>query len=203
LEHLRPNFQPELCQKSKKINERNSTGEFLDRLERDVLNRKEKLVKYEQTKDVEYSFTPSINEKSTSMRPRSAYEMSRGDLLRKETHHRMNRLKKEQELAEELTFQPEISRRAATNAKSVIRSVTENSTQFMQWFHEKQRRLDEKRRQIADEKKEKELKECTFHPETRDCPSYIKRIAKSMEIVRAARNAGGAFQTTPSKPDWR
>lgn len=200
---MRPNFQPELCEKSKKINERNATGEFLDRLERDVLSRKEKLAKFEQTKDVEYSFTPSINEKSSNMRPRSSYEMSRGDLLRKETHHRMNRLKKEQEIAEELTFQPEITRRATTNGKSVIKSVTESSSQFMQWFNEKQRRMDEKRRQLAEEKRLEESKECTFHPETRDCPSYIKRIAKSMEIVRAARNASGAFQTTPPKPDWR
>lgn len=46
--------------------------------------------------DSQYSFHPSINSKSARLRPRSSYEMSRGDLLRKETNNRMNRLKFEQ-----------------------------------------------------------------------------------------------------------
>lgn len=170
-----------------------------------MLNRKEKLTKYEHISDVKFSFTPKINEKSIKLRPRSAYEMSQGDLLKKETNNRINRLKYELEQTNELTFQPEISRRATLNkSKSVIKSVTENTNKFMQWQQKKQSIMEEKRKQAQEEREQREMMECTFTPVTRDCPAYVKRIAKSMEIVRAARNSNGFMNSKNSiKPDWK
>ena len=47
------------------------------------------------------------------------------------------------------------------------------------------------RKQLLNEREtslraEKELELCTFSPQTIDCPSYVKRIAKSMAAVKAA-----------------
>ena len=32
-----------------------------------------------------------------------------------------------------------------------------------------------------------ELQECTFHPQTHEAPAYVTRIAKSMQLAKAAR----------------
>ena len=69
-------------------------------------------------------------------------------------------------------------------------------------YREKQAGLDEKRRQQQLEQEEKELDGCTFTPQTRDCPAYVKRIAKSMQIVKAARQADPNLNIA-AKPDWR
>ena len=55
-------------------------------------------------------------------------------------------------------------------------------------------------------RREQELsRECTFMPTTRECPSYVRRIAKSMAIVREAREkeirASGVAEK--DKPQWK
>ena len=45
-------------------------------------------------------------------------------------------------------------------------------------------------RQIELKKRhEEEMDGCTFSPKTVECPAYVKRIAKSMAVVRAARTS--------------
>lgn len=88
--------------------------DFLERVDRMMQKKQAEL----QAKAVEAAgagsgkFQPKLNKKSTDMRPRSYYEMSRGDLLRKETNRRMLKLQTEQEELANLTFTPQISRRA-------------------------------------------------------------------------------------------
>ena len=45
------------------------------------------------------------------------------------------------------------------------------------------------------------LKECTVKPEIHEALAYVKRIAKSMALTRAARTPAEA--AAASKPDWR
>jgi hypothetical protein len=79
----KPKFRPSLCRKSLEMSEQHFKGEFLDRVERDVLRRSDYEQKLSATGNTEYcSFQPSILEKSEKLRGRSVYEMSRGDLLR-------------------------------------------------------------------------------------------------------------------------
>lgn len=47
---MKPNFRPELCPKSLELSKDIAQGGFLDRVERDVLNRKEQQYKKEQGK---------------------------------------------------------------------------------------------------------------------------------------------------------
>lgn len=179
-----------------------SQGDFLDRVERDVLSRKDKLAKFEQGKELDISFAPKINSKSTKLRPRSSYELSSGDLLRKETNYRMSRLRLEQEQSVELTFQPEISKKAAVEGKSVIKAATVSTGQFVEWYKETRKKFDDKRVKAIEDRKQKELEACTFAPTTKSCPSYVKRIAKSMAIIKAAKNLDISRQSN-NKPDWK
>lgn len=188
-----PKFQPALCRKSLEMSEQHFKGEFLDRVERDVLRRcdsESRLVASGRI-DNGCTFQPSILEKSERLRGRSSYEMSRGDLLRRETNQRMMKLRLEREELAELTFQPEISF-LAKNTESALR-LKENPSFFLEYHKSTQTRrvqMKEKERRLREEK---ELQSCTFNPVTIDCPSYVKRIARSMAAVKAAaaQNKGG------------
>lgn len=221
MNNLTPSFHPEINQKSIAIISKNSRGTFYDRLQKDVISRKDRdsQDKYSKVSN-NLSFTPQINRKSQRLQGRSCYEMSRGDLLRKETNSRMRRLQMEQEQLNELTFQPELSKKAQYQSKSILKTVLEGepimnpknrsssdgsiiTSQFIDWVKDQQRRKDEKCNLIQSQKIEKELSECTFQPKpAAKCPNYVTRIAKSMAIVKAARN-NNREEVLKVKPDWR
>ncbi len=59
--------------------------------------------------DPECTFNPSINPRSKQLKGRSVVEMSRGDMLRRESAQRLMRLRAEQAQLDGLTFQPTIN----------------------------------------------------------------------------------------------
>lgn len=87
-------FTPKLCRKSLKM--QHFKGTFMDRLDREISKRADREQKISVSTAPGCTFQPSINSKSEKLKPRSWKEMSRGDLLRKETSHRMIRLRTEQ-----------------------------------------------------------------------------------------------------------
>jgi len=198
---LKPKFTPKLCRKSMDMSAQFSQGEFLDRLGRDISRRTDAEAKHSVSVDNNCTFTPGINAKSKNLPARSVYEMSKGDLQRKENKHRMVRLKTEQEALAGLTFQPEISQRARSAGRSRLQLSTDSSL-FLEKYRIDQEKLDEKRRSEQNERKQHELDGCTFQPRTKECPSYVKRIAKSMALARAIKPP-----TLPPyaamKPDWK
>ena len=111
---LTPGYQPRLCRKSIELAVQHQKGVFLERLERDVHRRaKEEERKAPVEVDPECTFYPETNKGTTTkIRARSSFELSRGDLLRKETNARMMKLKTEQEQMVELTFKPVITKKA-------------------------------------------------------------------------------------------
>ena len=186
---VKPKFQPALCKKSLDMSEQHFKGQFLDRLERDVLRRidhENKMLTTGNHNNV-CTFHPVILEKSEKLRGRSAYEMSRGDLLRRQTNNRMMKLRIEREELNELTFSPEISN-LAKNTESALR-LKEDPTFFLDFYRSNQAKKINLNKKNILLKAEKELEECTFIPNTIDCPAYVKRIAKSMAAVKAAAAA--------------
>jgi hypothetical protein len=58
--------------------------------------------------------------------------------------------------------------------------------------------------ELQKKKEEEESKDCTFSPKTIDCPEYVKRIAKSMAIVKSARNTSDfTSDINMVKPEWK
>ena len=101
------------------------------------------------------------------------------------------------------TFQPEISNYSKKQGKSVL-SLSTNNTEFLNWLNESKRKKEEERLNIIREREEKEAEECTFKPKTSECPAYVKRIALSMSIVKAARsNTSSLLDPEANKPQWR
>jgi len=200
-----PTFKPEFCRKSLEISNNIIKGEFLERVERDVLKRVENEMTKVHTVVAMHPFTPAINKSSEKLRPRSAHEMSRGDQMRRETNQRMMRLRCEQKELSELTFQPEISKKATKMGKTIVAAkLSEDPSKIIEWAKNEELKKEESRMQQLKEKEVKELETCTFAPQTKDCPAYIKRIAKSMAVVKAARSSDqtSVYQSA-SKPTWK
>ena len=205
-----PKFQPKLNKKSLEVSQRLHQGDFIDRVERDVLRREDDGQRRKAEIESIPPFKPRINPVSEQLRPRSAYEMSRGDLLRKQANERLSRIKCESEMLEGATFKPEISKKAKEMGQSALKILeseegNKDAYKFLQWKKEKLAKLDELK-QLSDlQKEDKELEGCTFAPVTRDCPAYVRRIAKSMAIVKAARasDSNSVASTSATRPDWR
>ncbi|CAE7670056.1 unnamed protein product, partial [Symbiodinium microadriaticum] len=153
-----------------------------------------------QSVDAECSFHPEVSRRAQNMRPRSVYEMSRGDLHKKETNSRILRLRTEQEELKNLTFQPQLSAAKSRKARSSLQ-LQSNPGGFLERHMIEMRQQDLDRNKIQQTRAESEMKDCTFTPLTKECPAYVKRIARSLAVVRAARSQEGPV--APAKPQWK
>eukprot|EP01036_Dinobryon_divergens_P023461 gene23463-31808_t len=195
-----PKFQPKFCKKSIEMTEEKfANARFLDRVDKDVQRRLSTEQNLSVNLEKECTFQPKINEKSEKLRPRTAFELSRGDFFRKETNRRMLKMQNDELEQSALTFQPKLSA-YAENAKSALQ-LNNDPSYFLDWFKEKVTEKENLRQLELQRRAEEEVSNCTFSPKTIDCPEYVKRIAKSMSIVKSARST--AQPEEPEKPDWR
>lgn len=199
-----PSFQPKFCKKSMDIAQ---PADFQQRLERDLQKRfanEEGQSKAAIAMTMEETFAPKINTKSEKLRSRSAYEMSRGDQYRKEASMRLTKLQQEQEELDEITFKPQIFthnyQKSASGQNHSKPSLATDPATYLNRHRDMQMEKENMRIQELKKREEEETKECSFTPQTIDCPEYVKRIAKSMAIVRAAK---GAQVIGSNKPEWR
>jgi hypothetical protein len=58
---------------------------------------------------------------------------------------------------------------------------------------------ENERQKILEQREKEELQACTFEPKTKDCPAYVKRIARSLSVVRKSQ----AADEQPSRPQWK
>jgi len=189
--------------KSQELSDKNYKGEFLERLERDVVKRIDRPTR-EVTHDSSFTFQPHITEKAERRKPRSAEDMSRGDAIKRQSAIRMMILKTEQEELTDLTFQPEITKKAKKLNKSYLK-LSQEPGKSLTLHHERVLKREKIYHDHQEEKAVKEVSQCTFRPAVKSCPAYVKRIAKSMEIVREVRKAEmeKAQPQKPEKPEWK
>lgn len=191
-------FQPRLCQRSLDMTEEQNRGTFMDRLERDRLRREhDEQRKAIMSQAVPHSFKPELTKKSAKMRARTAHEMSKGDLMKRETNQRLLRLRMEQAQLSEMTFKPRISPAGQANTGKLRLSAS--TEQYLATIKAMQKRKHDKAVKAQQEREMNELEGCTFAPETIECPTYIQRISQSMKIAKAMRST----DEPPARPDWR
>jgi hypothetical protein len=200
-----PNFKPQLLKQPRGFGETSLKVDFVTRMQIEVQKRASAEQENElRHNDKECTFQPKLaNTKTTNTRPRSSFEMSQGDFLRKETNRSMLKLQSEQSELSNMTFQPQISSYSRKAGKSVLQS-TADGPNFMEWMKASNLKKEQRRIEIMRERAEQEETDCTFKPQTTECPAYVKRIAKSMSIVKAARNSTGSLlDSEANKPQWR
>jgi hypothetical protein len=198
---ITPNFKPKLNRKSIEISNNAQVPGFLARLERDVERRKAAEQVQEIGVDPDATFKPTINKRAAKQRSRSSFEMSRGDLMKKETNRRMLKLQMEQEEMSKMTFKPQISHRAREYGRSALK-VNEDPSEFLKWTKGKQEEKERQRQEELRRRDEEIARECTFTPKTSQCPAYITRIAESMKNFKSARSSI-SVTSEKMKPDWR
>lgn len=203
LRHNEPSFHPDLNPKSLKIVKHSRKGEFLERVQQDVLRREQSTTKLvAKSIDPNHTFQPELSSRGYRMRSRSIYELSRGDLHKKEINQRILKLKTEQEELKNLTFQPTINDVSTMKHIRSTLQLQDNPGGFLERHQLEKQQNEIQRHKILEERMEKELQECTFTPEIIECPQYIKRIARSLAVVKAAKSIDGG-QGNEQKPQWR
>ena len=208
IDHLRRQSQqthkPVLCSTTINLTQDRKQEDFLKRLKQYQVRKDHQKIKLkaQHHSDPECTFEPTLNSKSNDLAEggRSVVELSRGDHLRKETTQKMLRLRHEQSQMKELTFHPKVnhSNKVARNASSRLKIVEDPDNYLSRLQQNAKHRKDTLRRK-AQELEMKTLEECTFRPQTSECPGYIKRIARSMALTKVDKQEG----VDAGKPEWR
>ncbi len=198
-----PKFKPTICKKSSELLENHERGEFLERYEKDQLKREEVKTPSDVSK---CTFKPKLTMKTAGMRARSVDEMSSGDLHKRQSNQQMMKIRSEQEALADLTFRPNISK-SAQNTRGVLSDFIRNDDpgKLRQYYNDKIKERDAMKKKADEDKLLKELKDCTFTPAIIDCPEYIKKIAKSIQVVKGATNysPNSSQSYEIGKPLWK
>lgn len=191
-------YKPRLNKKSVKIIKSN----FFDRLERESRKRSMKKTVRDQIKadpGDECTFKPQINIMSQNLKGRSFTEMSEGDVAIKTSRLELARMYARQKELSGVTFKPE--RKTKNNywdtmAQSTLKVATEPHN-YTERVSQMQARKDSHLRRKQLEREEEELSSCTFRPETKEAPDFVKRIATSMKTMKNSRSSD------LGKPGWK
>ncbi|ETW06161.1 hypothetical protein H310_03743 [Aphanomyces invadans] len=196
-------FKPAINKKSNDIMQQGRKGDFIERVAKYALRKEHDKLKNRSIKlqDPQCTFKPKINDVSASRAARSVTELSRGDLLRRETSQRLMKLRMEQHEMSQLTFKPAVNPSTIPHVESKLKVLSSPET-YVQRLQEHTLKLYEKQRKALQEQEVQEFSECTFKPHTIDVPTYISRIAKSMELTKALK-AKHAHGQRRAKPEWK
>ncbi|EQC31232.1 hypothetical protein SDRG_11155 [Saprolegnia diclina VS20] len=192
-------FKPEINKKSIEIMQQGRKGDFIERVAKYALRKEHDKLKKKSIKlqDPQCTFRPQINEASMRRAGRSVTELSRGDLLKRETSQRLMKLKMEQGEMAQLTFRPQVNDHRGEGKLKVLSSPET----YVQRLQEQTLKLYEKQRKALQQQEIQEFRECTFKPRTKEVPGYISRIAKSMEIAKAMQNKNAKPRV--ARPEWK
>ena len=141
------------------------------------------------------TFAPRITESAHTRRGRTATEMSDGDRQRKEQALERRRIAAVLHAEGEHTFKPTIN--AVPGVQSRLKVASEPES-YLARVQQHMRLKDKVTECVRAAEEAKLMRECTFHPETHECPAYVTRIAKSMALAKAGREP-----EAPERPGWR
>ncbi|KAF1774489.1 hypothetical protein GQ600_10281 [Phytophthora cactorum] len=202
-QQLTPGYKPTINKKSLAMMENGRKGDFLERISSYALRKEHDNVKKKTVRstDPNCTFKPAINQASTKRKPRSITELSRGDLLRRETTQRLMKLKMEQEEMAALTFRPQLNR-VSERHEGRLKILSSPDT-YLQRIQQQSQAHTIKQRRAIQEKEIGEFAECTFKPRTIEAPAYVQRIARSVSLTKALRAQQQAAARAKEKPEWK
>eukprot|EP00644_Phytophthora_capsici_P014264 jgi/Phyca11/13343/fgenesh1_pg.PHYCAscaffold_3_\ len=202
-QQLTPGYKPTINKKSLAMMENGRKGDFLERISSYALRKEHDNIKKKTVRsaDPNCTFKPAINQASTKRKPRSITELSRGDLLRRETTQRLMKLKMEQEEMAALTFRPQLNRKSERHEGRL--KILSNPDTYLQRIQQQSQAHTIKQRRALQEKEMGEFAECTFKPRTIEAPAYVQRIARSVSLTKALRAQQQAAARAKEKPEWK
>jgi len=203
---ITPQFTTQMDANSRIIHDASNRGTFLERVDRDEQRREMDRVRQEAKRgelSAECTFQPNILEKSSEMAPRTPYDLAIGDSEAQQMAKRRVRLDVESEELRKFNFKPKTNKNFQSMGGRKVGQAKvgagASTTEYIQMLKKEEVEKKRARDMLAEEKQEKEMKECTFNPQRTPCPQYIKRIAHSMSISRKHRQAFAE----PELPSWK
>jgi superoxide dismutase len=153
------------------------------------------------------AFKPWLTKKSQATRARTWTEMSTGDQRRRAERRRMMKLRATKQLLKKATFEPTMATkdsRLAPATQGQLKILTEPES-YVDRVRSRAHVLNSKTRRAQQQADLSQFKECTFHPQTKKVPTYIKRISQTMKMAKELRRQQGLEDSTstPPKPEWR
>jgi hypothetical protein len=184
-----PDHKPKLCDKSAVL----AKGTFEQRNQDLLKKRQEQGLLVEKA-----SFAPTITPQGRASRHRSVEELCYGDAERKQK--KLEGLKKLYEAEEARNYQQSLVPFPPSEASSRLRLLDESDS-----YLERIKQAREHRAIRAENERLKreaeELAECTYAPAIREAPEFVRRVARSMAIIRAQRTLEETEKE--KKLDWR
>ncbi|KAK9915820.1 hypothetical protein WJX75_004541 [Coccomyxa subellipsoidea] len=121
------------------------------------------------------SFRPKITRRAQLKKARSVEELHEGGRLQRE--RTLEQLRLERTAAEEaqMTFAPSINPCYSVSSRPLLDLADPDP--YLAHAESQRRRLEASRQQAAEERKEKELADCTFSPRTIPLPAFMQRLS--------------------------
>ena len=197
--------RPKLCEGSKAMTADRKGEDFLKRMKQYQIRKDHQFIrlKAQYEKDPEVKEGPELTEKSRQLAEggRTVVELSNGDARKRESNLRLLKVKLEKEESMKYREVPEINESSRPTASKLgLHNDPDNYLDRLQREQKKKKSLIRIRQQ---ELEMKELSDCTFAPQTSECPGYIKRIARSMALTKTMQAPGGSVLGEAEKPEWR
>ena len=148
------------------------------------------------------SFSSTISRQA----PKTPAELSKADLLKRETNRRILKMKIDKERYAECTFKPSLNPVSKTLNKKITSKLqlSEDPDNYVIRCQLNEAKKMEHTRKAQQEKMIREMDGCTFRPQISECPSFVKRIAKSMALTKMQKNNEAENTTNKHiKPEWR
>jgi hypothetical protein len=123
--------------------------------------------------------------------------MCHGDLQRLETKRKILIMAEEERELESATFRPIINH---TPVESFLR-IRNDADSYVDRITERSKELEDRVNKLKMESERRELEECTFHPQVKDAPAFVKRIARSVQLTREPNAA--APPTQEAQVGWK
>lgn len=159
-----------------------------------LLEKRHKQVSLQQY-DSECTFAPTISRKAQEKRKRTMEELSYGDAEKRE-----QRLASLKDALDQRALSAKIPQMSTSNvsASSHLQLSSGLETYLARVQQDKDRKAAAVEK-IRMERQSREMRDCTYAPITKDAPSYIKRMARSVAMLKAEMPPAAP----PEKPEWR
>lgn len=138
--------------------------------------------------------------------PKTPAELSKADLLKRETNRRILKKKIDKERYAECTFKPNLNPVSKILNKKVGSKLqlNEDPDNYVIRCQLNEAKRMEETRKAQQEKIIREMDGCTFRPQISECPSFVKRIAKSMALTKMQKMSESEnTKNRQIKPEWR
>ncbi len=170
-----PSHKPQICAKSTKMASVNSALGLSWR--KPVVDRD----------DPRCTFSPKINSRSKSLRPRSATELSTLDSQRAVMRRKQLRAMKEDHEAATYSFTPQLSKTARSSTGRL--RVTEDPARYLERVRAERERKERDAERARAAEEAVELAECTFAPVINKAPEFVSGVAQRR--IEAGLGKGG------------